>query len=111
MDGNTTDTKYTVTELEAETDYHIGIEAVDSNGGKSVRLKSTITTLATPTSIIDAEVAFIQLYPNPIKTVLNIQCQEAIIERVVIYNTMGSCIYVEACNQNYANVEIGRAHV
>ena len=72
-----------------------------------MRLKSTITTLATPTSIIDAEVAFIQLYPNPIKTVLNIQCQEAIIERVVIYNTMGSCIYVEACNQNYANVAAG----
>ena len=86
-----TETTYTVTGLEAETEYCFNVTAINENGESA---KSADACAKTTGDAIAENVATLNIYPNPASDRVVIET-EATIESVSIYTITGVMIYNE----------------
>ncbi len=84
------DTSYVVSDLDYETEYTFGVEAVDYSGNKSAKKTVKVTTGEDNTAVNDLSIKKLAVYPNPATN--KIYLNKAFNGEVKIYSTTGTLL-------------------
>uniref|UniRef100_UPI003216B04A DUF5074 domain-containing protein n=1 Tax=uncultured Draconibacterium sp. TaxID=1573823 RepID=UPI003216B04A len=100
--GTTSETSYTLTGLDAATEYQIGVEAVDAAGNKSGKATVTQSTLITGMEALSENE--LKVYPNPFTSFIVIEA--TMNEEATICNIYGQVVLQISLNAGVNQIDV-----